>query len=166
MPQQEPWPQTLATLLPALLEPIAAALPAGCTVTLLGDRGVAGPTLIDAAQQRGWDVVLRLNVGETHAHRLRLVPGETGPLGEEWRLWDLVETVGTGWQGAVQIFKGAGWRTGYLTVHQLAWACGSGGCCYSTRPGGRLSAIREYARRSRVEATYRRLASGAAGGWS
>ena len=152
VPQQDPWPQTLETLLPALLEPIAAALPAGCTVTLLGDRGVAGPTLIDAARQRGWDVVLRLNVGETQAHRLRLVPGETGQLGEEWRLWDWVETVGTGWQGAVHIFKGAGWRSGYLTVHRRVgmrewWIL------FSTRPGGR-ERIREYARRSRVEATF------------
>jgi hypothetical protein len=63
VPQQASWPATLKTLLPALLDPIAAALPPGCTVTLLGDRGVAGPTLIDAAQERGWDVVVRLNVG-------------------------------------------------------------------------------------------------------
>ena len=35
VPHQDPWPHTLETLLPALLEPIAAALPAGCTVTLL-----------------------------------------------------------------------------------------------------------------------------------
>lgn len=103
MPQQASWPQTLATLLPALLAPIAAALPPGCQVTLLGDRGVAGPTLIDAAQAQGWDVVLRLNVGPTQAHRLRLVRGEDGRQGEEWRLWDWVETVSPGWSGAVQI---------------------------------------------------------------
>lgn len=152
VPQQESWPQRLETLLPAVLEPIAAALPPGCTVTLLGDRGVAGPTLIDAAQQRGWDVVVRLNVGETQAHRLRLVRGEEGRPGEEWRLWDWVETVGAGWQGAVQIFKGAGWRSGYLTVHRRPgmrewWIL------FSTRPGGR-DRIREYAQRSRVEATF------------
>jgi hypothetical protein len=103
VPQQTPWPATLKTLLPALLDPIAAALPPGCTVTVLGDRGVAGPTLIDAAQQRSWAVVLRLNVGETQAHRLRLIPPLGGAGGAEWRLWDWVETGGPGWQGAVQI---------------------------------------------------------------
>ena len=160
VPQQEPWPETLATLLPALLEPIAAALPAGCTVTLLGDRGVAGPTLIDAARQRGWDVVLRRMWGRPQAHRLRLVPDEAGPPGEEWRLWDWVETVGTGWTGAVQIFKGAGWREGYLTVHRRAGMEGWW-ILFSTRPGGR-ERIRQYARRSRVEATF---ADGKRRGW-
>jgi hypothetical protein len=152
VPQQESWPATLATLLPALLDPIATALPPGCAVTLLGDRGVAGPALLDAAQAQGWDVVLRLNVGPTQAHRLRLVTGAAGWQAEDCRLWDWVATVGTGWQGAVQIFKGAGWRTGYLTVHRRPgrsewWIL------FSTRPGGRAR-IREYARRSRVEATF------------
>ena len=152
VPQQTSWPQTLATLLPTLLTPIAAALPPTCQVTLLGDRGVAGPTLIDAAQQRGWDVVLRLNVGDTQAHRLRLVPDGGGTAEAEWRLWDWVETIGPGWQGAVQIFKGAGWRAGYLTVHRRP-GMGEWWILFSTRPGGRPR-IREYARRSRVEATF------------
>ena len=152
VPQQEPWPQTLETLLPALLAPIAAALPPGCQVTLLGDRGVAGPTLIDAAQAQGWDVLMRLNVGPTQAHRLRLPDPDDPPHGAEWRLWDWIETVGSGWSGAVQIFKGNGWRQGYLTVHRRVgmrdwWIL------FSTRPGG-TARVREYARRSRVEATF------------
>jgi hypothetical protein len=150
VPQQTAWPERLATLLPAVLAPIAAALPPGCTVTLLGDRGVAGPTLIDAAQAHGWHVLMRLNVGPTQAHRLRLL--EAAPAATEWRLWDWIATVGSGWSGAVQIFQDAGWRTGYLTVHRRGgmrewWVL------FSTRPGGR-ERIREYARRSRVEATF------------
>lgn len=146
VPQQRSWPEKLETLLPALLAPIAAALPPGCQVTLLGDRGVSGPTLVDAAQERGWHVLLRLNVSATQAHRLRLASGE------QWRLWDWVETVGSGWHGPVQIFKAAGWRQGELTVQhrpQLTewWVL------FSTRPGGR-ERVREYARRSRVEATF------------
>jgi hypothetical protein len=152
VPQQQSWPATLTTLLPALLAPIAAALPPGCTVTLLGDRGVAGPTLIDAAQERGWAVVVRLNVGETQAHRLRLPPSPGGPRGAEWRLWDWVETVGPGWQGAVQIYKRAGWRQGYLTVHRRP-GMSDWWILFSTRPGG-AARVREYARRSRVEATF------------
>jgi hypothetical protein len=160
VPQQQSWPAKLPTVLGPLLDQIAAALPPGCTVTLLGDRGVAGPTLIDAAQQRGWAVVLRLNVGETQAHRLRLVTNEAGRQGEEGRLWDWVETVGSGWSGAVEIFKGDGWRDGYLTVHRRPglrewWIL------FSTRPGGR-DRIREYARRARVEATF---ADGKGRGW-
>jgi hypothetical protein len=152
VPQQQAWPATLKTLLPALLDPIAAALPPDCTVTMLGDRGVTGPTLIDAAQQHGWEVVLRLNVGETQAHRLRLISPRDGAGGAEWRLWDWVETVGSGWQGAVQIYKGAGWRTGYLTIQRRPgmhewWVL------FSTRPGGQAR-VREYARRSRVEAIF------------
>jgi hypothetical protein len=152
VPQQESWPERLETLLPALLVPIAAALPPGCQVTLLGDRGVAGPTLIDAAQALGWDVLMRLNVGPTQAHRLRVLAPDAAPSGTEWRLWDWVETVGAGWSGAVQIFKGDGWRTGYLTVHRRA---GMRECwiLFSTRPGG-PARVREYARRSRVEATF------------
>jgi hypothetical protein len=160
VPQQTSWPQTLTTLLPALLAPIAAALPPGCTVTLLGDRGVAGPTLIDAAQAHGWHVLMRLNVGSTQAHRLRLVDPDDASRGTECRLWNWVETVGTGWSGAVQIFPAAGWRDGYLTVHRRPgrrewWML------FSTRPGGR-ERIREYAQRSRVEATF---ADGKRRGW-
>ena len=152
VPQQQTWPATLPVVLPALLDPIVAALPPGCAVTLLGDRGVAGPSLLDAAQQRGWAVVLRLNVGETQAHRVRLVTEADPAAGPEWRLWEWVAQVGSGWSGAVHIFKGAGWRPGYLTVHHRAgmrewWIL------FSTRPGG-AARVREYARRSRVEATF------------
>ena len=60
----------------------------------------------------------------------------------------------------MQIFKGDGWRDGYLTVHRRPglpewWIL------FSTRPGGR-ERIREYARRSRVEATF---ADGKRRGW-
>lgn len=154
VPQQTSWPARLAELFPALVAPIAAALPPGCQVTLLGDRGVTGPTLIDTARKLGWEVVLRLNVGERQAHRLRLADGT------EWRLWDWVEQVGSGWSGPVQIFKGAGWRDGFLTLHRAAdqtdwWVL------FSTRPGGR-DRVREYRKRSRVEATF---AAGKRRGW-
>lgn len=154
VPQQEPWPEKLATLLEPMLAEIAAALPTGCRVTLLGDRGVAGPTLIDAAQQRGWDVLLRLNVGQTQAHRLRLAAAGECPL------WDVVGHVRSGWHAAGAIFKGAGWREGYLTVVQRPgrrerWVL------FSTRPGG-AARVREYTRRARVEATF---ADGKGRGW-
>ena len=160
VPQQHPWPEKLDALLEPMLAEIAAALPPGCTVTLIGDRGVSGPTLLDAAQAQGWNVVLRLNVGATQEHRLRLGSGADAPREEEWRLWDWVEHVGSGWQGAVQIFKGAGWRSGYLTAHRRPGST-EWWILFSTRPGGR-DRIREYARRSRVEATF---ADGKGRGW-
>lgn len=157
VPQQTPWPEKLDTLLPALLAPIAAALPPGCRVTLLGDRGVAGPTVVDAAQELGWDVVMRLNVGPTQTHRVRLLAatdgaGDAVTPGAEQPLWALVGTVRTGWSAAAQIFKGVGWRTGFLTVARRAglvepWIL------FSTRPGG-PARVREYAQRGRVDATF------------
>ena len=152
VPQQASWPQTLETLLPALLAPIAAALPADCTVTLLGDRGVAGPTLIDAAHAQGWNVLVRLNVGPTQEHRRRVRTSDDPGQETEWRLWDWVETVGAGWCGPVQIFKASGWRDGALTIHRRA-GMAEWWILFSTRPGGR-DRVREYARRSRVEATF------------
>ncbi|HET7092593.1 MAG TPA: transposase, partial [Thermomicrobiales bacterium] len=154
VPQQAPWPDTLADLLPPLLAPIAAALPADCRVTLLGDRGLSGPTLIDAARALGWDVLLRVNVDASQAHRLRLASGE------EWRLWDWVEQVGSGWHGPVAIFKDAGWRAGHLTIHRRAGMT-AWWILFSTRPGGR-ERVREYAQRARVEATF---ADGKTRGW-
>ena len=154
VPQQMSWPEKLAGLLPPLLHAIAAALPPGCQVTLLGDRGVAGPTLLDTARHLGWAVVLRLNVGPTQAHRLLLADGT------EWRLWDWVEQIGAGWSGPVAIFKGAGWRDGFLTIHrgrgQREWWI-----LFSTQPGG-MARVREYRKRSRVEATF---ADGKRRGW-
>jgi hypothetical protein len=98
--------------------------------------------------------VLRLNVGETQAHRLRVEDGT------EWRLWDWVEQVGSGWSGAVQIFKSAGWRDGFLTIQrapdQREWWI-----LFSTQPGG-MARVREYRQRSRVEATF---ADGKRRGW-
>ncbi len=154
VPQQLSWPARLAELFPALVAPIAAALPPGCQVTLLGDRGVAGPTLIDTARDVGWEVVLRLNVGETQAHRLLLADGT------EWRLWDWVEQVGSGWSGPVQILKGAGWRAGFLTIHRAPDAK-EWWILFSTRSGG-TARVREYAKRCRVDA---RFADGKRRGW-
>ena len=67
-------------------------------------------------------------------------------------MWDLIGQVPSGWHAAVQIFKGAGWRDGHLTVYQRPglrerWVL------FSTRPGG-YARVREYARRGHVDATF------------
>jgi hypothetical protein len=157
VPQQEPWPETLGPLLRPALAMIAAALPPGCTVTLVADRGISGPTLWDACQELGWHVVLRINVGEHQANRLRLaVPPAAGASvpgwGEEMLLWDWVAQVRSGWHGAAQLFKTAGWRCGELTVYQQP-GMAERWVLFSTRPGG-YARVREYARRGHVDATF------------
>lgn len=163
VPQHDAWPAPLGLLLAAMVAELGTALPAGCPVTVLADRGLAGPAVLDAIQAQGWDIVLRLpSRGD---HRLRLAPGATaagaaGDEGGELVLAAWLAVVGPGWHGAVQIFKDAGWRTGYLTIHQPA-AASEPWVLFSTRPGGRQR-VREYAKRSRVEATF---ADGKRRGW-
>jgi hypothetical protein len=146
MPQQETWPERLAEVLPRLLAPIAAALPAGSTATLLVDRGLVGPTLIDAAAAVGWHIVLRLRASAGEATKVRLGDGAV------WRLAELPSGPGQRWQAPAAIFQDAGWRPGALTIQ---WDTGEDEpwVLFSDRPAG-SDRVREYRRRVRVEATY------------
>lgn len=146
MPQQTAWPQRLRDILPPLLAPVAAALPVGSTGTLLVDRGLVGPSLIDAAAAVGWHIVLRLRAGAGETTRARLADGTVQ------RLPELVAGPGQRWHAPVAIFQDAGWRHGWLTIHwdrteDEPWVL------FSDRPGGG-ERVREYRRRIRVEATY------------
>jgi hypothetical protein len=111
MPQQVAWPEPLHEALPPLLATVAAALPPGVTVTLLADRGLVGPTIIDCARAVGFHVILRLRAGAGEETRVRLGDGP------EQRVADLPTGPGQRFAGEAAIFKEAGWRTGYLTVH-------------------------------------------------
>lgn len=146
MPQQEAWPQRLRDVLVPLLAQIAAALPPGVTVTLLADRGLVGPTVLDAAAAVGFHVILRLRAGSGEETRVRLGDGP------EQRVADLPTGPGQRFAGPAAIFKDAGWRAGYLTVHwdrerAEPWVL------FSDRPGG-AARVREYRRRARAESTY------------
>lgn len=146
MPQQTPWPERLAPVLAELLAEVAAALPPGVTATLLGDRGLVGPALIDAAAAVGWHVVLRLRAGGGETTKVRL--------GEEpaQRLAALPSGPGQRFHAAAAIFQDAGWRHGHLTIH---WAKGADEpwVLFSDRPGG-PARVREDRQRSHAEATY------------
>jgi hypothetical protein len=146
VPQQQAWPASLPVLLEGLLAPIAAAMPPGCTATLIADRGVSGPGMLDVARKLGWEVVLRLNVGAQQAHRLRLADGR------EVRLGDWLAQAGRRWRGVVHLFKAAGWREGHLTIHR-AHGAAEPWVLFSSRPAG-LARVREYRLRVRVEATF------------
>lgn len=146
MPQQRDWSETLATLLPPLLAPVRAALPPDTTVTLLADRGLVGPGIIDAARSVGWQIVLRLRAGGGETTRVRLGDGP------EQRLAELPTGPGQRYAGPAAIFKGAGWRQGYLTIHWDA-AAKEPWVLFSERPAG-PDRVREYRQRVRAEATY------------
>jgi hypothetical protein len=146
MPQQEPWPHTLRPTLTAMLAEVGAALPPATTVTLLADRGLVGPTIIDACRAAGWHLVLRLRGGAGDGTRVQRRSGQIVPLPT------LLTRPGQHLVEPVRLFKAAGWRPGWLTIH---WARGATEpwVLFSDRPGGR-DRVREYRLRMRVEATY------------
>src|SRR5262245_16481909 len=74
----------LPELVRELLQQVLACLPAGTTVVLLADRGLAWPTLVDWCQEHGWHYVLRLQ-GATHVRF---------PDGREQAVRDLAAKVG------------------------------------------------------------------------
>lgn len=146
VPQQEPWPAPFLTLARTVCAPIAAALPASCTVTLVVDRGLTSAGLIDLCQSLGWHWVFRVNTGPKQAHRVRTAAGQ------ERALWELVTDLGTHGTAHVALFKDAGWRSGELTVH---WAAGAPErwVLFSDRPAGHAR-VRDYRRRALIEATF------------
>jgi hypothetical protein len=146
VPQQADWPHPLEPLLAELMTEVVAAMPTGCVVTVLADRGLVGPTIVDCCQAVGWHVVLRLRSSDGDATRGRRASGEIV------RVADLVTRPGQRLVEAVAIFKAAGWRSGWLTIRwdrdqTEPWVL------FSTRPGGGAR-VREYRRRTRVEAIY------------
>ena len=146
MPQQTPWPERLSEVLGPMLATVAAVLPAGTTVTLLADRGLVGPAIIDATRSVGWHVVLRLRASAGEETRVRLEDGV------EQRLATLPSGPGQRFHAPAAIFKEARWRTGHLTIHWDA-AAREPWVLFSSRPGG-AARVREYRKRVRVEATY------------
>jgi hypothetical protein len=146
MPQQSAWPQRLEPILAAMLADVAAALPPGTTATVLGERGLVGPALIDAAQRVGWHVVLRLRASAGEATWVRLADGT------EQRLAALPTGPGQRGDAPAAIFKAAGWRQGSLTIHWDATAK-EPWVHFSDRPGS-AARVREYRRRAHAEATY------------
>jgi hypothetical protein len=145
VPQQEPWPQRQVAYLRAMVADIAAALPPDCPVTLVADRGVTGPEVIDLCREVGWHYVLRQSAGAAQTNKV-LVDGD------ERLLWRLVARPGQRWAGSVRLFKGAGWRRVELTIRRDRGAA-EPWLLVSDRPAG-PARVREYRRRVHAEATY------------
>jgi hypothetical protein len=146
-PLHRAWEQPLAVVLAALIAEVQGDLPAGCTVTVLADRGLVGPGIVDACTNAGWHLVLRLKAGDSS--RVRHADGSEEPLAA------LVARAPRRWTGAVELFKKAGWRSGFLTIHRGAgqsepWVL------FSTQPAG-VARVRDYRTRMRIEATFQDL---------
>jgi hypothetical protein len=137
--QPEPMPE----LIVGLFRQAAACLPEGAEVTLLADRGLAWPQVVDACHTLGWHFVLRLQ-GQT---RVRTADGR------ECSAADLAPRPGTRWWGDAEVFKKSGWRTAEVAA---CWArdCDGPWLLVSDRPdGARL--FRRYAQRTWTEELFR-----------
>lgn len=145
VPQQSAWAERQITYLHAMVEEVQSALPSGCVVTLLTDRGITGPAVIDLCRAIGWHYVLRVNAGPTQTGLVRTAAGVQC-------LWELMTGPGQRWVASVELFQGAGWRSVELTIRwdrgaQEPWVL------VSDRPAGGAR-VREYRRRVHAEATY------------
>src|SRR3954454_17476597 len=136
-------PEPMPALVVGLLRQAAACLPAGAQVTLLADRGLAWPQIIDACGALGWHYVIRLQ-GQT---RVRTADGR------ECSAAELAPRPGAHWRGDALVFKKSGWRAARVAA---CWERGGDGpwLLVTDRPdGGRL--FRRYATRVWTEELFR-----------
>src|SRR3954469_11444703 len=94
--QPEPMPE----LIVGLFGRVAACLPEGAEVTLLADRGLAWPQIVDACRGLGWHFVIRLQ-GQA---KVRFGDGR------ECTAAELAPEPGASWHGPAEVFKKSGWR--------------------------------------------------------
>jgi hypothetical protein len=108
--QPEPMPE----LVVGLLRQAAACLPEGASVTLLADRGLAWPQIVDACTELGWHYVIRLQ-GQT---KVRTADGR------ECTAAELAPKPGASWHGHAEVFKKAGGRAAAVAA---CWMRGEDG---------------------------------------
>lgn len=100
--RQEQWPMGQVELIRSLLEWVAAGVPAGKQVLVQADRGIgSSPQLLQVIEALGWHYLVRVTKGV----HLMLTDGEE----REYR--SILTQEGQSWQGEVQAFKKAGWRS-------------------------------------------------------
>lgn len=152
-PQQEPWDDsTVAAIRPACTR-IAAAMPAGATVTLLADQGLTGPDLIDLCIELGWHFTLRVNANETSTMRVRTGDRRVCSLAELMPNHPARTARRVVIEGA--LYASAKWRQGWITIH---WVPGADHpwILFSDLRGS-SARVREYTQRIRIEATFQDL---------
>lgn len=136
-------PASMEEIIRGLLEPVAAELPEGVEVTLLADRGLSWPSLLDLCVRLGWHYVLRLQ-GQT---RLR---GEGLP---EAPVAERAPRPGTSWRGSGEVFKDAGWRRAGVVAewpagHKEPWLL-------ATDLPPTAKRLRDYRKRMWIEQSFR-----------
>jgi hypothetical protein len=137
--QPEPMPEVVV----GLLRRVAACLPEGAEVTLLADRGLAWPQVLDACHELGWHYALRL-LSQT---RIRT------PEGRECSATELAPQPGACWRGEALVFKKAGWRA--AAVAACWWpGCDGPWLLVCDRDDG-LRSFRRYARRVWTEELFK-----------
>ena len=97
-----PMPKLLWRLLRRAARSLARSLPADVEVTLLADRGLSWPSVLDCCVALGWHYVLRLQ-GCT---RIRVAGGRVVKAAWELATW----RGANGFRTGVEVFKDAGWR--------------------------------------------------------
>ena len=143
-------PQPMPRLAWRLLHRAARALAgAGVTdVTLVADRGLSWPSVLDCCVLLGWHYVLRVQASTRvrYADRLgRTRQARAGALARR--------RGGPRWSGPVRAFKKAGWRDAHLTA---VWArgCRAPWLLLSDRPGP-CRHVRDYRKRAWCEQAHR-----------
>jgi hypothetical protein len=136
-------PMRMDQLILDLFQRTANLLPQGVHPTLLADRGLAWPTVVDFCTAAGWHYVLRIQ----HHTRVRFADGRTVQAGQllyKGKKW---------WCGKVEVFKKARWRRTHLVAyrgagHKEPWLL------ITDLPPNRAR-VRQYALRMHVEQGFR-----------
>lgn len=139
-------PLPMPKLIGRVLRKAARLLPPDARVTLLTDRGLSWPAVMDCARKLGWGHVMRLQ----RATRVELPGGRVVPAG------DLAPARGDRWHGRARVFKKAGWREATVTAvwdrrSREPWLLAARA---DTGPAGAHAAA-AYAKRNWCEQTFR-----------
>jgi Transposase DDE domain len=136
-------PGPMPELIVGLFRKAAACLPEGARVTLLADRGLAWPQVVDACRELGWHFVLRLQ-GQT---RVRTADGRECSAAES------APHPGASWRGEAEVFKKSGWRAGAVAACWLPDCDGPWLLVSDRDDGPRL--FRRYAKRVWTEGLFK-----------
>jgi hypothetical protein len=115
-------------LIVGLLKRAAAGLPEGARVTLLADRGLCWPQVVDACGDLGWHYVIRLQ-GQAKVR---------SDDGRECTAAELAPEPGASWRGPAEVFKKSGWRPAAVAACWLRYHDGPWLLVSDRDDGGRL----------------------------
>jgi Transposase DDE domain len=136
-------PEPMPALIVGLFRKAAACLPEGACVTLLADRGLAWPQVVDACSELGWHFVIRLQ-GQA---KVRFGDGR------ECTAAELAPGPGASWHGPAEVFKKSGWRAAAVAACWLRDQDGPWLLVSDRDDGGRL--FGRYAKRTWTEELFK-----------